>query len=445
LSIALFDHFLWTLQQGSLIWWLFLGLVASYSKEGKPVIYFQYMIQGIKKALFLSVLCLFIAGTNSVHAAESTVSSRYLIKSTSSFWKRTFNVRHEFSSGFTADLSDIQIGLLKLFGVDVEQVKVMQILPENKDDMALLTNTDATPSGSGRVLPSDQISWGVKSIYNEKDLTKTTGGDGAVIAVLDTGVHVSHLDLKARVKKCRDFTSAKGAIVDNACDDQNGHGTHVAGIALADGGNDGLGIFGIAPRASLFAYKVCNDGGYCYADDVAEGIRNATDAGANIINMSFGSDTASSLVKDAIDYATGKKVLLVAAAGNDGPFEDSIDYPAAFSSVIAVGSLDEDMHASDWSSRGNNEKTKSFTVEDRDIEFAAPGQNIESTSKSGDYVSLSGTSMASPFISGLAAKYWQSGSKNPAFATRELLHTMAKDILPEGDDDASGFGIIQLK
>ena len=173
-------------------------------------------------------------------------------------------------------------------------------------------------------------------------------------------------------------------------------------------------------------------------------IRNAADNGAHIINMSLGSDTESSLIKDAIFYAVSKNVLVVAAAGNDGPDPDSIDYPGANSNVIAVGAFDIAQVIADWSSRGINSTTTPYVVEEKDIEFAAPGVIIESTWNNGGYVILSGTSMASPHMAGLAAKLWQKDALDPDSATRDLLHTFSQDLNLVGDDNTSGFGFPHL-
>ena len=137
-------------------------------------------------------------------------------------------------------------------------------------------------------------------------------------------------------------------------------------------------------------------------------------------------------------------VLVVAAAGNDGPYVGSVDYPAASNKVIAVGALDVNKVISDWSSRGINSQTTAYLVEDGDIEFAAPGVSVESTWKDGGYAILSGTSMAAPHISGLAAKLWQKDALAPADATRDLLRKFSTDLLPLGDDDDSGWGIPTL-
>lgn len=376
-------------------------------------------------------------------------SSRYFVKTTKSFWKNALGVRHSFDNGFTTDLSDFQVRLTRVFGLEIETVKALQILPVS--DLAQTGSKIPTAKslrdqkGKARLTPSEQITWGLKTIYDNSDLTATSGGEDVKVAVLDTGVDVSHPDLRSRITACKDFSHPKSPVVNDKCEDRNGHGTHVAGIIAADAGSDLLGIFGVAPGAGIFAYKTCDLNGSCLADDVAVAIRLAADEGAQVINMSFGSDKDISLVSDAVSYAYSKGVLLVAAAGNDGPFPDSIDYPAAYNKVIAVGAISQSQTVPDWSSRGINSQTKPGVIEDRDLEFAAPGENIESTWNKGNYVILSGTSMAAPFVSGLAAKLWQSEEKEPALATRGLLGLLAKDIASLGEDNLSGYGLPQLK
>jgi subtilisin len=404
-------------------------------------------------------------------ADASAEGGRYFVKSTKGFWKNSLGVRHSFENGFSTDLSDFQIRFAKLFGVEIEPVAILQILPD--DDVALdkdsvepteTLETASTPTpapgstkiptsgvikgpkGAIRYVPSDQTPWGIETVYDEPAVASTSGGLGVNVAVLDTGVNAGHPDLKGRVAQCKDFTNLRSPVLDKKCEDKNGHGTHVAGIIAADAGADDLGIYGVAPSAKIFAYKVCGANGACYADDIAMGLRTAADAGANIVNMSFGTDKDVPLVRDAINYVSSKGVLAVAAVGNDGPFPDSIDYPAAYSSVVAVGAVNKSLKVTDWSSRGINLLTTPNTVDDRDIEFAAPGESIESTWNNAGYVILSGTSMASPFVAGLAAKYWQTSlvkDVTSAQATRDFLHSLASDILPLGEDNYSGFGLPQ--
>lgn len=389
-----------------------------------------------KKTPYFVVILLLLAFARLSYAASD--DSRYLIKSTSGWWKKSFGVRHNFDNGFTADLSDSQIWVAKFFGVTVEPVKKLNVLPD----------LSQAPVTSGRVQakrikPTEQIPWGIKAVYNDPLISKSSGGLDINIAVLDTGVLKTHPDLKNRIKGCKDFSGVT-TIVDGKCDDKNGHGTHVAGIIAADGGSDGFGIYGMAPEANLFIYKVCSNNGTCWADDIAVALRTAADDGANVVNMSLGSDNPSQLITDATDYAVSKKVLVVAAAGNDGPYAGSIDYPGADVNVVAVGAVDKDIQISDWSSRGINSITTPYVVEEKDIEFAAPGVSVESTWKDGGYAILSGTSMATPHIVGLFAKLWQKDDLNPDSVTREILHKLSADLLPIGDDDSSGFGFPHL-
>lgn len=381
-----------------------------------------------------------VLAANANAAVSSVEGPRYFVKTTNPFWQRSFGVRHLFDDGFTADLSGIQAALARLFGVEVEPVLQLHVSPDGNIE---------TRGGTqkSRPLPSDQTPWGVQLIYNDSAISQTSGGLGVNVAVLDTGVLKNHSDLKNRIKQCKDFTQIKTPIRDGVCDDKNGHGTHVSGIILADAGSDGLGIYGVAPGANLFSYKVCGNDGSCWADDVGQAIRTAADNKANVINMSLGSDSDSIFIRDAVSYAVSKDVLVVAAAGNDGPYTLSIDYPAANQEVIGVGAIDISVSVPDWSSRGDNFNTKPYFVEEKDIEFGAPGVGVESTWKNGGYAVLSGTSMASPHAAGLAAKMWQSAALEGtrALATRDLLHQLGKDIWSIGDDDATGFGLPQIR
>lgn len=404
--------------------------------------------QASKNLIFLTILLAFILSASFVFAApKASEGPRYFIKTSNLFWQKSFGVRHSFENGFTADLSGIQVTLAKIFGVEIEPVEELHVLPEEVI-AETLENPSVKPAARtlARPVPSDQTPWGIELIYNDSLIASSSGGIEVNVAVLDTGVLKTHVDLKNRVEQCKDFTNAKTPIKDGTCDDKNGHGTHVSGIILADGGDDGLGIYGIAPEANLFAYKVCGNDGSCWADDIAMALRTAADSGVNIINMSLGSNNESILIKNAIDYAVSKDILMAAAAGNDGPYPESIDYPAANPKVLAVGAIDKVLLVPDWSSLGINFSTSPYVVEKKDMEFAAPGVKVESTWKNGGYAILSGTSMSSPHVAGLAAKFWQAialeGTK--ANATRDFLHQISGDIWSVGDDNATGFGLPQV-
>src|SRR3989344_8354029 len=410
--------------------------------------------QASKNSIFSGILLAytlyasFVFGATDAYAVNTSAAAvnlegpRYFIKTANPFWQKSFGVRHIFDGGFTADLSGIQMALAKFFGVEVEPVKELHILPElNLNEISVKEVAKLPVKNNTRALPSDQTPWGIEIIYGDSMISSTVGGEGVNVAVLDTGVLKTHPDLKDRVRQCKDFTNLRVPIKDGSCDDKNGHGTHVSGIILADSGSDNLGIYGIAPQANLFAYKVCGNNGSCWADDIAVALRTAADNGSNVINLSLGSDEESFLIREAVDYAVSKDVLIVAAAGNDGPYPLSIDYPAANSKVVGVGAIDILSSVPDWSSLGDNSNSLAYKVEEKDMEFGAPGLSVESAWKNGGYTILSGTSMASPHIAGLAAKMWQGlvleGTR--AQATRDLLHQLAKDIWTAGDDDATGF------
>ncbi|MCK4252758.1 S8 family serine peptidase, partial [candidate division WOR-3 bacterium] len=173
----------------------------------------------------------------------------------------------------------------------------------------------------------------------------------------------------------------------------------------------------------------------CWTDDIAAAIDYAATQGAEIVSMSLGGDTQDSQIRSAIDYAVDKGVLVIAAAGNDGPADGSINYPGANLKVIAVGAIDLSEDVPNWSSRGINDGD--YIIEEREVEFGTPGVDVESTWKDGCYNAISGTSMATPHVSGLAAKLWQ----DSASATRSYLHNIAEDIWITGDDSATGFGL----
>lgn len=389
-----------------------------------------------KKLIFVFVLASALLAFSITFAAGET--GRYFVASDSGILKAITGVRHNFDNGYTAELTQGQLKALgkltSMFGVSIESVDLYHITANGNGAAA-----KGKPQPTGRqYYPADQMPWGIETMYYYGAASPSydlpNGGAGIDVAVLDTGVYKSHLDLARRVKQCKDFT--KGFNIANGCDDKNGHGTHVAGTILADAGADGKGIYGVAPGANLFAYKVCGNDGSCWADDIAAAIRYATDNGAEIISMSLGADAESSLIRDAIGYATaGDKTFIAAAAGNDGPDLGSIDYPAANSKVAAVGALNNLIQVPDWSSRGIN--NGDYIIEEKEVEFGAPGVNIQSTWLGGQYYYLSGTSMATPHISGLAAKFWQ-GS---ASSTRAYLQSKAHDIWTLGDDPATGLGL----
>ena len=382
-------------------------------------------------------------------AANGQTGQRVYVLTDNSIVKTIIGARHEFPGAFSTEIGLVKSGILKTLGIKTEPVQMYKItgkpicgngvieggekcgepgLPECPEGK-ICENCkciEKTVPPERTCYPSVQKPWGIVKVNGG------SGGVGVRIAVLDTGVYKDHLDLKANIVDCKD-TTKRG--IKGGCSDNNGHGTHVSGTILANGGTDGKGIYGVAPETKLIAIKVCGNSGFCWSDDIAAGIKYAADKGANIISMSLGGDTQDSQIRSAIDYAVDKGVLVIAAAGNDGPADGSINYPGANLKVIAVGAIDLSEDVPNWSSRGINDGD--YIIEEREVEFGTPGVDVESTWKNGCYNAISGTSMATPHVSGLAAKLWQ----DSASATRSYLHNIAEDIWITGDDSATGFGL----
>lgn len=368
----------------------------------------------------------------SANANEKAVFMRYEAPG-AGFLKSVLKVRHEFPNGFTANVTDLQLSLLNSLGIETEEVQLYYVLgpPDKCGDGTCqgFESPETCPEdcGGGECYPDNQYPWGIVKVNGG------SGGSGMTVAVLDTGVDQDHPDLVGNTISCVTFGYT-------TCEDGHGHGTHVSGTVLANGK-----IVGVAPGASLMAVKICSDSGGCWGDDIAAGIYYAangkdgvpgTGDEANIISMSIGGDYPDSTIKGAIDYAVSKGVLLVAAAGNDGPNEGSIDYPGAYAEVMAIGAIDSNENVPDWSSRGINDGDDSV-ISEREVELGAPGVSVESSYNDGCYTYKSGTSMATPHVSGLAAKLWQ----GTASETRACLRTIAKDIYPTGYDIATGYGL----
>ena len=223
---------------------------------------------------------------------------------------------------------------------------------------------------------------------------------------------------------------AKGATIDSTkWDDDNGHGTHVAGtIAAVD---NTVGVVGVAPQASLLAAKVLNRQGSGYLSDVIAGIDYCVQNGAKVVSMSLGSSSDVQALHNAVDAAYADGVLLVAAAGND--YGGAVSYPAAYDSVVAVSATD------------SNNNLASFSNVGPEVELAAPGVSILSTYKDGGYATLSGTSMATPHVSGVAALAIQANPLMSNVEVRALLQNTADDLGAVGKDNLFGYGLVDAE
>ena len=259
------------------------------------------------------------------------------------------------------------------------------------------------PSAAG---PQPQIPWGVVRVGAPQAWPRTQG-EGAAIAVIDTGIDASHADLAGQVAGGINILDPQHP--DNWKDDE-GHGTHVSGTIAGNGLNGG--IAGVAPRAKLWAVKVLDKDGNGNYDDVIAGIEWAMNHGIKIANMSLGADKGSEPLHRAVQAALAKGMLIIAAAGNSG---GAVGFPGAYPEAVAVGASDSSDHVAPFSSRGPQ------------VAYIAPGVDILSLKMGGGYTSMSGTSMASPHICGLAALAFAGGATTPA-ALRAALDKAARPI-----------------
>lgn len=261
--------------------------------------------------------------------------------------------------------------------------------------------------------------WGLTKIQAPEAWDIVPGRPDIRIAILDTGVDQDHADLASKIVANKNFTTSV------TVDDLFGHGTHVAGIAAA-ATNNGTGVAGAGYQSTIINGKVLGDNGSGYYSWVASGIVWAADNGAKVISMSLGGSTPSSTLENAINYAWSKGVVLVAAAGNSNT--SNALYPAYYDNCIAVAASGQSDAKAYFSSYGSW------------VDVAAPGEGIYSTlpnhiyqlGTSPDYGSLSGTSMATPHVAGVAGLVWATSYGTDNSTVRSRIESTADAIAGTG-------------
>ncbi|WP_238593268.1 S8 family peptidase [Natronobacterium lacisalsi] len=278
---------------------------------------------------------------------------------------------------------------------------------------------------NGLMQAFDQVTpWGVERVGAPDAHDAGETGDGADVAILDTGIDSTHEALQDVLGEGKAFiecgerasngppcsVAGNGNGCNEPWDDDNDHGTHCAGTAVAP--DDGVGVVGVATQSTLHAVKVLDCDGSGTYSDIAAGIEYTADQGWDVCSMSLGG-SQSDVVSDAVTYAYDRGVFLAAAAGNDGPCTDCVSYPAAEPEVVAVSATTDTDALADFSSTGP------------EIELAAPGEDVYSTVPGG-YDTFSGTSMACPHVAGAAGHLLSNDYTNEE--ARNRLHETAEDI-----------------
>jgi len=246
--------------------------------------------------------------------------------------------------------------------------------------------------------------------------------DDVTVAVIDTGVDLDHPDLAGRLVEGVNLIEPG-----TPPQDDHGHGTNVAGV-IAAVGNNGIGVTGLAWSVKLMPIKALEADGQGDEDKLGEAIRHAVDAGADIVVMSLGLNRYSPFLKEIVDYAEQKGVLLVAAAGNEGR---DVKFPAAFPTVLAVGGVSGDNRVRPESNHGP------------EIDLVAPWE-VFTTELGGGYVYNQGTSMAAPQAAGAAALALAAFPHLKPYELRNLLRQTALDIGEKGWDPRTGYGLLQV-
>jgi thermitase len=254
---------------------------------------------------------------------------------------------------------------------------------------------------------------------------------GVKIGIVDTGIDQSHTELSGKTVDCG--AALGGTLANGTCVDDNMHGTHVAGTIAAKAGN-GQGVAGVAFNSSISVCKALyTAAGTGLTSDVANCIAWTHARGAKVISMSLGGGDSTTLrqaVQAAWENGGANGSVLVAAAGNDG--DSTVNFPAGYAEVVSVAATD------------HNDARASFSNTNPDVEVAAPGVNVLSTIPGGQYAELSGTSMATPHVSGVTGVLWQLFPGSTAASIRSRLTAAVDDLGPAGRDSTFGFGRVNL-
>jgi serine protease len=309
------------------------------------------------------------------------------------------------------------------------------------------------------VVPNDPDyaqQWGLPKINAPAAWDRTTGSANVVVGVIDTGIDLNHPELAPLLVPGRDLVDLGNAApppgfhfegdfvgADSDPQDEVGHGTHVAGT-IACLSNNGTGVAGVTWGCHLMPVRVlarivnnsnANDvRGSGSAADIAAGIRWATDHGCQVINMSLGGTVDTQVERDAVAYAVAHDVVVVAAMGNSFQQGNPTSFPAAYPDVVAVGAIDSGEHRAVFSQTGPH------------IDVAGPGVGVRSTYWDDTYANLSGTSMATPHVAGVAALIRSCNSNLPAAQVAQILRDTAKPLRDDPADpvpnDSYGFGLV---
>ncbi|WP_394192257.1 S8 family serine peptidase [Pseudoalteromonas atlantica] len=366
--------------------------------------------------------------------AEQIESERFIVHLS----EKTTAVHTTFARS-QAQVNDMKRSLMNNIATNAS-VEVVQALPginamavvltaEQKsrlEQSADVVNIEVDPK---RYLMAESTPYGITMVQAAQLSDNLTGNQK--VCIMDTGYTLNHPDLPNTGVTGSDGYGANNT--GNWYNDGNGHGTHVAGTIAALGGN-GQGVIGVnsSGQLGLHIVKVFNDQGrWAYGSDLVAAISQCQSAGATVTSMSLGGPQSSNAERQAFASSYAQGMLHIAAAGNDA--NSSLSYPASYDDVVSVAAV-------------NRNGTKaSFSQYNAQVEIAAPGVGTNSTWNNGGYKSISGTSMATPHVSGVAALVWSHFPQCSNQQIRDALNATAQDKGAPGRDTSYGFGIVKAK
>jgi len=314
---------------------------------------------------------------------------------------------------------------LESIGASVVEANLSQVKDLLQDSRVASVEVDPKRYLFDFQIAADSVPYGITMVQANQVSDANAGN--TKVCVIDTGYRLGHVDLPNTGVTGFSFSGHGSWNTDG-----NGHGTHVAGTMVAL--SNGQGVVGTLPsgQAGVHIVKIFNDSGnWTNASNLIQGIESCRAAGAKVVNMSLGGSGSSSAEATAMTNFYNGGMLLIAAAGNGG--NTSFSYPASYDAVVSVAAVDSSRNLASFSQRNSQ------------VELAGPGVGVNSTWNNGGYNSISGTSMASPHVAGVAALVWSNHPTCTASQIRSALNATAQDRGTTGRDTSFGFGIVQAK
>lgn len=378
----------------------------------EPLVSKKYINTGLIGFTILFSLSLLIYPSNTVLATESAIQKDVIITfKTDNIDLSVINSIEDNGGEITWEPNEVRSISATISEDSVEELMDFSTVKWVEIDKVMKISVQKDDWGIGRTGTSRAWNFGYT-------------GTGIKVAVLDTGIS-AHQDLVISGGVSFDPSS-------KSYNDNHGHGTHVAGIISAK--DNSIGMVGVAPDSQLYAVKVLGSDGSGLTSDIIKGIDWAISNNMDIINLSLGSQDESVALKEAVTRAINKGIVVVAAAGNDGhlnPTGDTVDYPASYDQVIAVGAIDVNNQIAPFSSNGPS------------VDVVAPGVSISSTLSTGNYGEMSGTSMATPYVTGIVALYKEAYPNYTVSQIQDLIKSNALDLGRTGRDSIFAHGLVQ--